>query len=244
VALLGAFYLAIVAFLLRDDRHERPEESPPILKLVVNYWPGLVILVAMMLGLGLSVTQVFLTRFVTELKLPGIRTFFTTYSVVALLFRMPATRWCRSIGRHKTILLGLLGNTAGYSALPFVTRDWDFLIPATACGFGHALLYPAIVSLGAGAFPRRYRGMGTTVVLGFIEVGTAISPPALGWIIDRYGFHAMFYTAAAIGAAVTIYYALTAARQPDHDSDLEPEVVVEVQLEPSLTPAVDPAPSD
>jgi MFS family permease len=244
VALLGVLYLAIVAFLLGQDHHAAPEESPAISELVVRYWPGLVILVAITFGMGLSVTTVFLTRFVTAMKLPGIHTFFTTYSLVALIFRMPATRWCRSIGRHKTILLGLLGNTVGQAAFPFVTRDWHFLVPATACGFGHALLYPAIVSLGSGAFPRRYRGTGTTIVLGFMEAGTAISPPALGWIIDRSGFNAMFYTAAAIGAAVTIYYAVTAARQPDDDSDEEPEAVIDSEFEPSLTPAADLAPSE
>jgi MFS family permease len=121
----------------------------------------------------------------------------------------------------------LMGSAAGCASLPFVTRDWHFLFPATAFGFGQALLYPAIVSLGAGAFPRRYRGMGTTVVLGFIELGTATSPPALGWIIDRYGFHAMFYSAATVGVCVAVCYTLTAARVPDHDSDAEDEVVSE-----------------
>ena len=76
-------------------------------------------------------------------------------------------------------------------------------------------------------FPREYRGLGTTLILGAIELGTAVSPPILGWIIDRHGFAAMFYSAAAFGLAVTISYALTAAREPDNDNDSEPEIFVD-----------------
>ena len=44
--------------------------------------------------------------------------------------------------------------------------DWLFVSPALLCGFGHALLFPAVVSIGAGKFPVHYRGSGTTLVLG------------------------------------------------------------------------------
>ncbi|HUE13234.1 MAG TPA: MFS transporter [Planctomycetaceae bacterium] len=234
---LGVFYLAVVAWLTRRHLHIRPQNAPAALRLLVHYWPGSVVLVAITLGMGLGVTTVFLTRFATELKLPGIRTFFTAYSIVALIFRVPGTRWAKTIGRHKTILLGLMGNAIGHFLLPFVTREWDFVLPAMACGFGHALLYPAIVSLGAGGFPRAYRGLGTTLILGFIELGTAVSPPILGWIIDRHGFPLMFYSASACGLAVAIYYALTAARQPDNDNDPEPEVFFDE--EPVVSPSPD-----
>jgi MFS family permease len=224
---LGVFYLVLMLWLMRRQLHTRPQNPPAALRLVMHCWPGAVVLVAITLGMGLGVTTVFLTRFATELKIPGIRTFFTAYSVVALIFRLPSTRWTRTIGRHKTLLLGLLGNTLGHFLLPFVRHEWDFVLPATACGFGHALLYPAIVSLGARNFPREYRGLGTTLILGAIELGTAVSPPILGAIIDRFGFSAMFYSASAFGLAVTIYYALTAAREPDNDNDSEPEVFFE-----------------
>ncbi len=40
-------------------------------------------LVALMMGLGFSVTMVFLTRLATERGLPGVRIFFTGYAVAA-----------------------------------------------------------------------------------------------------------------------------------------------------------------
>jgi predicted MFS family arabinose efflux permease len=87
-----------------------------------------------------------------------------------------------------------------------------------ACGFGHAVLFPSVVSLGTEVFPREYRGSGTTIILGFTEVGAMISARPLGWVIDRYGFSAMFNTAAGCAVAVILLYALTSARR--HDNDL------------------------
>jgi MFS family permease len=98
------------------------------------------------------------------------------------------------------------------------------LLPAIVCGFGHALLFPAIVSIGAGRFPIQYRGTGTTLVLGFTELGTALAAPILGMLIDMgnvgdaiRGFSWMFMSASAAAGVAGVFYALTAARIPDRD---------------------------
>jgi MFS family permease len=227
VAGLGVCYLALVLFFMRGHIHVGQPNSPSAIKLLIHYWPGTIVAVAITVGMGFSLTTVFLTRFATDRSIPGIRTFFTVYALVALTFRLPGTRWARTIGRHLTIVLGLTGNAVGCLLLPFVSHDWQFVLPAAACGFGHALLYPAVVSLGAGAFPRRYRGLATTLVLGLIEFGTAVSPPILGSIIDHWGFDRMFDVAALTVFCVMLYYALTKARQPDSDNDPEPEILLD-----------------
>ena len=73
----------------------------------------------------------------------------------------------------------------------------------------------------AGAFPKRYRGTGTTITLGFFDLGMAVSAPFLGRIIDQFdsvGFTPMFYTAAGMMVTVATFYALTAGRYPDVDA--------------------------
>jgi sugar phosphate permease len=79
------------------------------------------------------------------------------------------------------------------------------------------MLFPAVVSIGSGAFPRAYRGTGTTIVLGFLEIGTMVFAPLLGWIIDQYSFAAMFWTSSLIAVGVGVLYAATGARRPDVD---------------------------
>lgn len=219
--LLSSIYLGLVIVITRRDVHDRPHETPAAHSLLLRYWPGPVVLVAMMMGTALTVTTVFLTRYVNHLGLAhGFGTFFTGYAISAFSFRLLATNWSRTIGRHRMILLGLCGHAIGFSILPFMTRDWMFLLPATACGFGHALLFPAVVSLGAGAFPKQYRGTGTTITLGFFDLGMALSAPVLGRVIDQFdgvGFTPMFYTATGLMLAVATFYTLTAGRHPDVD---------------------------
>jgi len=227
---LGVFYLTIVTFLTRRQVHQRPHETPAAHRLLFRYWPGYVVLAALMMGVSFTVTTVFLTRFSTFLQargddVNGIGTFFTSYAASAFVFRLATRNWSHTVGRHRMILLGLAGHGLGHCLLPLVSADWHFLIPSIACGLGHALLFPAVISMGAGAFPRQYRGSGTTLVLGFMEVGAMLSAPLLGAVIDffgakfglRIGFFAMFYTSASIALTIGVVYAFTAARNPDND---------------------------
>jgi MFS family permease len=122
------------------------------------------------------------------------------------------------------VLWGLAGLTAGQLLFLVVTSDLLLVLPGIVCGFGHALLFPAVVSIGAGRFPVQYRGSGTTLVLGFTEVGTALTAPLLGRLIDAgnaggstRGFSWMFIAAGATAGIAALFYAATAARHPDRD---------------------------
>jgi len=215
---LSVFYLGMVIYLTRNDGHTRPHITAPAHRLLFRYWPGNVVLVAIMMGVGLAVTTVFLTRYATSMNMKNaVGTFFTGYAISAFICRVSTRHWSRTYGRHRMILLGLAGHALGHSLLPLVSREWHFLIPSIACGIGHALLFPAVISKGAGAFPRQFRGSGTTLVLGFVDLGTAVFAPILGTIIDVFGFTHLFLTSAGTAVLIAAIYGLTTARVPDTD---------------------------
>jgi MFS family permease len=214
---LVAAYVGMVLYLTRNDRHERPHETPAIHRLVFRYWPGNVLLVAMLMGIGFTVTTVFLTRFATSMSFHGIGLFFTGYTVSAFIFRVSGSRFNGVFSRHAMILAGLTGHALGFGLLATVTKEWQLLLPAICCGFGHALLFPAVVSIGAGYFPKEYRGTGATIVLAFPELGAMLCSRGLGKIIVEYGFAPMFLTTAGGAVVIGAIYALTAARRPDVD---------------------------
>ena len=219
-ALFGLVYLVLTLLINQGDQHERPVSTPPLHHLMIRHWPGAVMLVAVLMGVCISVTTVFLTRYATHRGLMGIGTFFSAYAIAAFMIRIMTRHWSRTVGRHRMVLVGVTGHFIGLVVLPEVTAEWQFIFPAACCGLGHALLFPAVVSLGAGAFPREYRGTGTTVVLGFFDLGTAVFAPILGAIIDHFdgvGFRPMFYTAAACALGTAIVYLRTAARTVDED---------------------------
>src|SRR5690606_20261035 len=86
-ALLGVGYFVFVNLLTRDERPRRTTLGPGIHRLLFRYWPGPVVLVALAMGAGFSVTTVFLTRYATEHGLHGIGTFFAGYAISAFAFR-------------------------------------------------------------------------------------------------------------------------------------------------------------
>jgi MFS family permease len=175
----------------------------------------MVVLVAMVMGLGITVTTVFLTRFATTREIDGLATFFSGYAISAFVFRLTARHWGRTIGRHWMLVRGLAGHMTGHLLLSMATEDWHLILPSIVCGFGHALLFPAVVSLGSGAFPNDSRGAGTAAILAFTDFGSLVGSPLLGRLIVVYGFETMFCTSATIAAVVAGIYVIIALRYPD-----------------------------
>ncbi|MGZ0164393.1 MAG: MFS transporter [Planctomycetales bacterium] len=221
-AVLTVGHGVLAVMITKGDNHTRPHETPWPHRLVLRYWPGPIVAVALMMGVSFTVTTVFLSRMVAERGLGGIGTFFLGYCFSAFIFRVASSTWAARLGRHRLLLVGLAGHAAGHLMLSQVTSQWQLIIPALTCGFGHALLFPSVVSLGTETFPREYRGTGTTIILGFTEVGVAISAPLLGWIIDTCRasgfadpFSAMYYASATSACCVAAYYAWSTHKSVD-----------------------------
>ncbi len=236
--LASVLHMCLAIWLTRTERHETPSFTPPIHKLMMRYWPHRVFLVTLMMGMGFAVTMTFLTRYSTELGLSGIRTFFTAYAITAFTMRLIARQWSRSMGRHRLICMGLIGHSIGHLLMTFVTTDWQFIPPAMCLGFGHALLFPCVVSMGAGAFPEQYQGTGTTVTLAAIDSGTIVTAPILGWIIDHHGFYPMFYFVSGSLLVGAISYLLLTAKLVD--SDIEPRKDENIPSPPKKVKTLEP----
>ncbi|QDT41322.1 major facilitator superfamily transporter [Gimesia alba] len=222
-AILGVCYFLIVLAVTRNDVHRRPKVTPAAHQLLFRYWPGQVVVIAIMMGLSFTVVSVFLTRFVTQRELGGIGTFFAGYATSAFAIRILTRRWGETVGRNKMITMGLMGHAIGHLILPSITREWQLIGPSILCGFGHALLFPAVVSLGTESFPKHFRGTGTTIVLGFFDAGAIIFAPIMGSIIDRWGIVAMFYTSACIMTLTATVYTITANHSLSKDVAAAPE---------------------
>ncbi len=219
----GVLYLLFVQILTQADVHVRPEVTPPVHVLLRRYWPGPVVLVALMMGLGFAVTMVYMTRLATTrggVDSQGFGVFFTGYALSAFSFRLSTRTLSRRLGRRTMILCGLMGHAVGHLLLIFAHQSWQFALPAICVGFGHALLFPCVVSLGSEPFPPQYRGTGTTMILAFIDLGRGIMSPVLGWIIVRFeaaGFEAMLITTTAILTLSVPLYAFLSLGHRDVD---------------------------
>ncbi len=213
--LIGFLYLGIVLVMTHGQQWQRRKSAAPAFLMIVRHWPGMVVFAGMIMGLGVVVTTVFLTRFATEQNIEGIGVFFSGYALSAFGFRILVSTWSRQIGRHWMLVLGLSGHTVGHFLLAFASSGWHFVIPSIICGFGHSLLFPAVVSLGSGAFPKDARGSGTAIILAFVDFGQFIFAPLMGRIIDDYGFPPMFFVSSAVASVIAAIYVVVAVRHPD-----------------------------
>ena len=212
-AAMIVIYIGCIAIATRKDRPtDRSKARPNLLVLMTRYWPGTVMLVAISMGAAFSVPSIYLVRFMKSEGYGGISLYWSTYAITAFLLRLKTARLSSHIGRHRLILIGLAIQGMGLWAIVPISTGWQATFSAFLCGFGHALLFPSIVSLGAGAFPVEYRGSGTNLTLGFFDCGIALSAPLLGRLIDLpefegEGFRPMFAVAGTLPLVVAaIWY--------------------------------------
>jgi MFS family permease len=171
----------------------------PVLALVRRYNPGFVLLVAVAVGAGISMPGTYMRPYTDELGLSSIGLFFSVYAITAFGARIASARLPSLLGTRPMIVAGLtslalsmllylLLNIA-HAEIP-ATFAWRttvlygmLIVPALAAGTAHALLFPSVVSSASTRFPERYRGLGTTLVMGFFDMGTLLGAPTMGTIL-------------------------------------------------------------
>jgi len=173
-------------------RRRRTRKSPPLPWLLRRYNPGMILLVSVATGMGLNLPQVFLRPYMVDLKIDdGVAFFFGIYPPMAFATRLTLRRVPDRFGIGPMIMLGLGSLVVGTLLFLAVSTKWWLLLPALCLGVAHACLFPAVVAGGGGAFPGRYRGIGTTLVLAMFDVGVFIGSPLAGEVLglaDRNGW--------------------------------------------------------
>ncbi len=220
--LLAAFVgtIALVAATLATGgqvQRRRKRRHPALFPLIRRYQPGVILLVALAMGLGIGLPSVFVRAYAAEMSIVGIRNYFLVYALVAFTVRVTTRRWTQRLGIRTVILIGLSALSASMVLYLVVHQAWQLAIPAAVAGFAHALLFPAIVAGGSISFPVRYRGLATTLVLGMFDVGNLIGQPAIGntlYYAERFGlpkYPTMFMAVALFMIAVAVFYARRSA---------------------------------
>lgn len=158
-------------------------KSPNLFALMRRYHPGVIMLVAAAVGAGVSMPTTFLRTYAAEIQIPQIGIFFATYAITAFAVRMLTRRQFERRGNRFWVMWGLAAMAASVLLYMTVRTAWQLMIPGSMAGVAHALLFPSVVASGSTAFPQRYRGLGTTLMLGMFDVGNLVGAPAMGGIL-------------------------------------------------------------
>jgi len=158
------------------------------LSLIVEHWPGLILLVALVFAVVFCVQAMFIERLADARGFRDVKLFYLIYSPTAITLRIIFRRLPQRIGRTRTMLMGLLLMAAGLCCLIGVENQWRLIPPGILMGAGHCFIFPSMVDLAAGHFPPQHRGAGTSLILGAGDVGMLIGFSTLGELIDSRGF--------------------------------------------------------
>src|SRR5690606_26690223 len=164
-AVAASISLVLVAWATRHELRRAPRRQPPMLWLLRRYHPGPLLLVSLAMGIALGLPHIFLKAYAAELSITRIKTFFVVYAASAFLIRVVMRRWTDRVGVRPVALTGLLILSVSMLLYLLVHDEWTLTIPAVLSGVAHAFLFPAVMSGGSIAFPARYRGLATTVML-------------------------------------------------------------------------------
>ncbi|MEZ6070540.1 MAG: MFS transporter [Pirellulales bacterium] len=191
---------------------------PPIAGVLRRYHPGAVLAVGIAMGFGIGLPGVFLRPFSAQLEISGMAWFFTVYALVAFAMRMAVRRLPERIGNRPMVLMGLGFLAAGMLAFLLVHNEWQLVFPAVAIATSHAMLFPSVVAEVNSAFPGRYRGLATTLILGMVDIGTLVGAPTIGAIVRIASlagappYPSAFITAALLLAGIGVFYAVAGRR--------------------------------
>ncbi len=195
-----------------------PRRRPPVFRLVKRYQPGTVLLVGVAVGAALGLPATFLRTYAAELDIPRIGLFFGVYAPIAIMVRVLTRRLPERVGLVPMTLMGLAVLCGAELLFLPVASEWQFVFPAAAYGTAHAVLFPTITATGSSAFPPRYRGLGTMVILSAFDVGQLVGAPFAGAVVHFSslaglpGYPALFISMSGILGLVGTGYGLMSRR--------------------------------
>jgi len=191
----------------------RRDRKEPIFATLRRYAPGPLIAIGIVAGAALNIPQTFLPRYVAGFEHNVISSFFVMYAVTAIVVRVLMLRRLQRLGLERIIIAGMCLLTLAFLLFLPVQRPGELLLPGFVFGLGHAVLFPAIVGLGSAAFPKRHRGLATTLMLAVLDAGLFLGAPVVGGLLraaeycNLPRYPAMFVSVAIAMSIATGVYA-------------------------------------
>ncbi|MHC4093069.1 MAG: MFS transporter, partial [Planctomycetota bacterium] len=180
-----------------------------LVRVILNHWPGTILLVGMAFSAVFTLQITFLERLAEARGFLNIKVFFLTYCPTAIVLRLLCRRVPERVGRTRTLLGGMLLQGCGILCLVGIDTEWRLVLPALLMGAGHCFIFPSMVDLAAERLPPEHRGTGTSLILGAGDLGLLTGLIVLGNVINRLGFDVALYALATTVLATAVLFAFT-----------------------------------
>jgi MFS family permease len=182
-----AFGFAVVALLLsfplRDEPHESGAREPSRAFLEVLTQRDLVPLwfVGAVFSVALAAVFVFVKLFVEETGLGSVGLFFTSYTAVALVFRVFFGWLPDRIGPKRVLFPALATLTLGFVMLALAADPTDVAVAGALCGAGHGYTFPILFGMVVTRARDAERGAAMSIFTALFDAGVLVGGPLFGW---------------------------------------------------------------
>jgi len=211
VSATAGLFALLATTVLGETRRSPGAQNPPPRLLEVGRQKGVLIpsltLFCGALSYGTVIT--FLPLFAPSRGVTNFGIFFTVYAASTIFSRVVAGRVSDRIPRQKLVPPFMLILLAGVLLLPSLHSMSLLLIIAVLFGLGFGSFMPVLNALVVDLTPPYARGSALAFFTSFMDVGITAGAMVLGPIGDKFGYPAMFYTAAAVVAAGFLVFLLT-----------------------------------
>ena len=199
-------------------------KEPALFHILLRYTSVPILIAGIVAGAGLSVPPTFLPRYVAQFGVHSVSGFFFLYAATAIVIRGILLRRVSNPRLDRMILLGTIILCISQVLFLFVHRPWQLVFPGLVFGIAQALLFPAIVAAGSMTFPKRHRGLATTLMMATFDAGLLLGGPVAGITLRLAGqlgwprYPTMFLVMAGGLLLLAVYFAGTTAANPNFRS--------------------------
>jgi len=154
--------------------------EPSMFQVLIRYTSIPFLVAGTVAGAALSVPPTFLPRYVAEFGVHSVSGFFFLYAATAVAIRAFLLRYASVLRLDRMIMFGTCILCASQLLFLTVRSPWQLVFPGLVFGVAQALLFPAIVAAGSSTFPKRHRGLATTLMMATFDAGLLLGGPLAG----------------------------------------------------------------
>ncbi len=149
-------------------------------------------MVSLVFATALTGLFVFLKTYVGELGFGSVGLFLASYSGTAIVLRLVGAKLPARVGDVRLLRISLVVMAVGFGVLASATDAAWIVASGILGGIGHGYAFPIISSAIVTRSHHRDRGATISVFVAFFPFATVVGGPALGWLIERFGYSAMY----------------------------------------------------
>jgi predicted MFS family arabinose efflux permease len=196
-----------MALLLPEPRHPTMHTTvPPRALRATLCQPDLAPLwmLAWVFFIALAGVFTFLKTYVMTTGFSTLGTFFTIYTLTAIVQRLTLGWLPDRLGLKRVLGPALLAVVTGLVLLSLARSAWDVAIAGFFCGLGHGSAYPVLLALVSRRARVTERGAAIALYTTIDDGAILLAGPMLGVLIEATGYAQMFGSLAGLLTLATV----------------------------------------